>query len=116
MLVEAQSQALACLSTHVGGVAELVRTERTGVLVAPDDPEALAAALLRLIRDPDTRARLGKAGAKRVAAHFDAQASLTALSDLFDTLQPIDPAAIPADTKTVGAKAHPEKAGLAVRP
>ncbi len=84
VLVEAQSQALACLSTTVGGVAELIRPDETGVLVPPDEPAALADAMVRLIRDPDLRLRLGKAGARRVAQHFDARASLPTLAALFD--------------------------------
>lgn len=84
VLVEAQSQALACLSTDVGGVAELIRAEATGVLVPPDDPDRLAAALERLIRDPDLRLRLGKAGARRVAEAFDARLGLATLADLFN--------------------------------
>lgn len=84
VLVEAQSQALACLSTHVGGVAELIEGDRTGLLVRPDDPEALAAAMARLIADPALRQKLGAAGARRVTAHFDARQSIAALSVLFD--------------------------------
>lgn len=83
VLVEAQSQGLACLSTPVGGVAELIADEITGVLVPPDDPPALAAALRRLIADPAARARLGRAGAARVAAAFDADRGLDELLSLF---------------------------------
>jgi glycosyltransferase involved in cell wall biosynthesis len=84
VLVEAQSQGLACVSTDVGGVAELIVPETTGLLVPPDDAEALAAALLDLIRDPLRRDRIGRAGAKRVAAAFDARTGLAALTALFD--------------------------------
>ncbi|MBE7220605.1 MAG: glycosyltransferase, partial [Caulobacteraceae bacterium] len=49
VLVEAQSQGLACVSTSVSGVVELIDEGRTGRLVGPDDPEALAAALASLI-------------------------------------------------------------------
>ncbi len=59
VLVEAQSQGLACLSTDVSGVTELIQAERTGVIVPPEDVGALAAALLRLIGDPVLRARFG---------------------------------------------------------
>ncbi len=98
VLVEAQSQALACVSTDVGGVAELIRPGETGLLVPPDDPRALAAALERLIRDPGLRGRLGRAGARRVAARFDARASLRVLAHLFDH------GAVPADAEAVPAE------------
>jgi glycosyltransferase involved in cell wall biosynthesis len=56
-------------TTAVGAVAGgLVRHERNGLVVPPNDPEALAAAVRRLHDDPDLRARLG------AAAHEDVQA------------------------------------------
>ncbi|WP_131195172.1 glycosyltransferase family 4 protein [Lichenihabitans psoromatis] len=84
VLVEAQSQSLVCISTDVGGVAELIEHDRNGLLVPPDQPEALADAIHRLIRDPSIRRRLGDAGGRRVAADFDARTSLSALAALFD--------------------------------
>src|SRR5213076_781850 len=55
VLVEAQSQSLACLSTAVSGVTELVQNEVTGLVVPPEDVDALGAALVRLITEPDLR-------------------------------------------------------------
>ena len=82
VLLEAQSQGLACLSTDVGGVPELIEDGVNGVLVGSEDPEALSRALLGLIRDPDLRRRLGRAGAKRVGLLFDASNSIEALASL----------------------------------
>ncbi len=57
-------------TTAVGAVAGgLVRHERNGLVVAPNDPAALAAAIRRLRRDPDLRARLGAQAAADVAAY-----------------------------------------------
>lgn len=83
VLVEAQSQGLACISTALPGILELVGHEQTGLLVPPGDPAALAAALARLIRDPALRARLGAAAETRVRAAFDADTALEALADQF---------------------------------
>jgi glycosyltransferase involved in cell wall biosynthesis len=47
------------IATDVVGISELVRDGENGVLVPPDDPEALAEALLRLRRDPQLAERLG---------------------------------------------------------
>jgi len=80
VLMEAQSQGLACLSTRVSAIPELIEDEVTGVLVPPGDPAALAAALTRLIRDPQARARLGAAGAAHVRAHFTMDAGIDALA------------------------------------
>ncbi len=71
VLMEAQSQALCCLSTRVSAIPELILDGETGLLVPPGDPAALAAALARLIRDPALRRRLGTAGCRRVRAEFD---------------------------------------------
>lgn len=79
VLIEAQSQQLACLSTTVSGVPELIINEKTGVLVAPDDVGALSAALARLISDPALRQRLGRDGARRVREQFDATAEIRQL-------------------------------------
>ena len=83
VLIEAQSQGLACVSTAISAVPELIRDGETGVLVAPDDPGALAVAVERLIRDPELRDMLGSAGERRVRAHFDMTAGLSRLVGLF---------------------------------
>lgn len=70
VLMEAQSQRIVCLSTNVSAIPELVRDGETGVLVAPRAPAALASALVRLIRDPALRRRLGQAGELRVRGEF----------------------------------------------
>ncbi|MBK1671373.1 colanic acid biosynthesis glycosyltransferase WcaL [Rhodovibrio sodomensis] len=82
VLMEAQSQGLACLATDVSAIPELIQDGATGRLVAPGDAAALAAALDQLIRDPGSRQALGQAGAVRVRAAFDAQAQIDALADL----------------------------------
>ncbi len=70
VLMEAQSQGLACLSTRVSAVPELIEDGVTGLLVEPGDVSALSEALTRLIGDPALRLRLGQAGAARVARDF----------------------------------------------
>jgi len=83
VLVEASSQRLPCLSTTISGVPELIRDGDTGLLVPPEDPEALAHALERLIRNPALRARLGDAAEIRVRSHFDHHSSIRQLTALF---------------------------------
>ncbi len=80
VLMEAQSQGLACVSTRAGAIAELIRDGETGCLVPPGDPAALAAALERLIRAPDLRLRLGAAGGRRVRQDFAMEAGIDALA------------------------------------
>ncbi len=70
VLMEAQSQRLACIATDVSGIPELIRDGATGVLVPAGDPSVLAGALEGLIRDPQRRAVLGAAGEHRVRTQF----------------------------------------------
>lgn len=79
VLMEAQSQGLACVSTTVSAIPELITDGETGLLVPPDDPEALAGALKRLIIDPVLRARLGAAGQTRVLGQFSFAAGIDRL-------------------------------------
>jgi glycosyltransferase involved in cell wall biosynthesis len=59
------------VATTGGALPEVVGTDgETGLLVAPDDPGALALAIGRLLDDPELRARLGAAGRQRVLHRF----------------------------------------------
>lgn len=66
VFVEALYAGLPVVSTRMGGAAEIVN-ENCGVLVDPDDPDALAGALRALLEDPSRRALLGSAGPARAA-------------------------------------------------
>lgn len=58
-LVEAMAAELPSVATSVGGVPELVEDGLSGLLVAPRDPAALAAAVEKLLSDPQARAEMG---------------------------------------------------------
>ncbi len=82
VLVEAMAVGLPVVSTAVSGIPELVRDGQTGLLVPPEDPAALAAALRRLT-DPVLRERLALAGQVLVAQEFDGDALAKQLAGLF---------------------------------
>ena len=84
VLVEASSQRLPCVSTNISGVPELISDGENGLLVPPEDPKALAAALERMIRDPTLRNRLGDAAERKVHGSFDYHTSIGQLTALFD--------------------------------
>ena len=71
VVMEAQSQGLACLATEVSAIPEAITDGETGRLVPARDPAALAATLVALIADPAERARLGVAAASGVRQRFD---------------------------------------------
>ncbi|TVR80219.1 MAG: colanic acid biosynthesis glycosyltransferase WcaL [Rhodospirillales bacterium] len=83
VLMEAQSQGLACVASRVAAIPELIQAGETGLLVPPDDPTALATALERLIRTPALRARLGAAGMARVRQHFPFERGIGQLAARF---------------------------------
>lgn len=71
--LEAAAAGKPIVATAMGGLRDIVVDGETGLLVPPDDREALAAALRRLISDGELRERLG-AAAKQRAASFSAAA------------------------------------------
>lgn len=92
VLVEAASQKLVCISTDVSGVPELLTDGENGLVVPSEDPQALALALQRAIRDPALRKRLGEAAERRVRDHFDHNSSIGQLKTLFEQEWRPDPA------------------------
>jgi glycosyltransferase involved in cell wall biosynthesis len=97
VLLEAQSQKLACVSTRISGIPELIETERTGLLVEPRAVDALAASLSTLIADPALRRRLGDAGFAKVTRLFSMDAGADRLAARFMSCAATD-AAAPAVT------------------
>ena len=83
VLMEAMASRLPVVATRVGGVAELVQEGESGLLVAPGDAEALAAAIDTLLRDPERARRMGEAGRAFVLAHHDVRHQAARLAGLF---------------------------------
>jgi glycosyltransferase involved in cell wall biosynthesis len=82
VLSEAGAVGLPLVSADVGAISEIVRPDRTGLLVPPQDAEALAAALRRLADDPELRRKLGDEARRVVAAEYDAAANARRLVTL----------------------------------
>jgi glycosyltransferase involved in cell wall biosynthesis len=70
VIVEAMAAGLPVIGVRGGGVAEIVIDGETGLLSEPDDAEALAANIERVLHDESLRARLGAAGRLRAEAHY----------------------------------------------
>jgi glycosyltransferase involved in cell wall biosynthesis len=72
VFLEAMAAGKPVVATRVSAVPEVVVHGETGILAPPDDPSALAEALLDLVGDPAQRRRLGAAGYQRVRERFTA--------------------------------------------
>lgn len=83
VLVEAASQRVLCVSTTISGIPELFVTEENGLLVEPEDPQALAVALEKAIRNPSERDRMAGNAERKVRGHFDHKTSIDDLQRLF---------------------------------
>jgi glycosyltransferase involved in cell wall biosynthesis len=70
--------------TDVIGNRDSVEPGRSGFVVPPEDPDALADAIVCLLGDSDLRERIGEAGRDRVVSHFDVRQSSADLSDLYE--------------------------------
>ncbi|MEE8333415.1 MAG: glycosyltransferase family 4 protein [Alphaproteobacteria bacterium] len=92
VLVEAQSQGLACVASNAASVPELIEDGVNGALAPPDDAAALADRLAALIADPATRQAMGAAGRRIVADRFDNRRGISRIAALFaaDGLAPMD--------------------------
>lgn len=71
VLVEAMACGVPVVSTRLSGIPELIEDGVEGLLVAPNDPRALAEAVERLLKDPMLGHTLGLAGRRKVEASFD---------------------------------------------
>jgi hypothetical protein len=97
VLMEAQSQRLACLATDVAGIPELIEHGVTGLLTAPNNPVTLAQKMTELIRDPARRAGLAAAGERRVRSRFAMDGSIDALARRFGLNQSGPPPRVALD-------------------
>ena len=82
VLMEAQSQGLPCLSTDFSEIPELIIDGETGVLVPPAQAAPLASALEGLIRSPEERELLGRAGYERVRSRFESESGIRKIAKL----------------------------------
>jgi glycosyltransferase involved in cell wall biosynthesis len=66
-VMECMAYGVPVVGTDVGGLRDLVEPDATGVLVPPQDPPKLAAAIVRLLEDPQAADRLATAAAARLS-------------------------------------------------
>jgi len=83
VLIEAMSYRRPVVASNLGGIVDIVIHEQNGLLVPPQGPEALAAAVHRIIADPEFARRLGEAGFRHVRDNYSWSAIIARLQSIY---------------------------------
>ena len=107
-LLEAMSWGLPVIATPVGGVPQVVEDGVNGLLVAPGNIDALAAALARLLDEPALRESLGTAARRTIETRFSLATALERLGELYRRfgLEPRSPACGGEAARTLAQRAR----------
>jgi phosphatidylinositol alpha-1,6-mannosyltransferase len=87
-LAAASACGLPVIAGQSGGLAEAVRDGETGLVVNPEDPEAVAAALKRLVGDQLLARRLGQSGRKAIETYYNWDRVIRDLLDIESQVSP----------------------------
>jgi glycosyltransferase involved in cell wall biosynthesis len=102
--IEAMASSCPVVATRVGGLPDLIEDQKTGRLVPPRDAEALAGAVVALLRDPQRARELGKNGRDSVRHRFTVQRLLRDMDDLYRQLLAEKAITFRASEKLVGSE------------
>lgn len=83
--IEAQAMEIPVVASKVGGVPEAVLDGETGLLVEPKNIEDLASAIIKLIKNPELRKRMGKRGRKYVLDNFNLEDNVVMMERLYQS-------------------------------
>ena len=84
-IIEAMSCGVPVIASRLGGPAEIVIDQVTGLLVNPDDPKALSEALISLLTDTQKARSMGQAGRKRAEEVYDIDKLMPKLIEIYET-------------------------------
>jgi glycosyltransferase involved in cell wall biosynthesis len=85
-IVEAMAASLPVVATRVGGNPEAVKDGITGIVVPPEDPGALADAVLELLTDPERSKAMGEAGRLAAMREFSADSAMNRVVEVYRSL------------------------------
>ncbi len=85
-VIEAGSMAKPVVASKIGGVEESVEEGITGLLVPPNDPDALANAIIKVLQDNELARYLGENGYKRAITHYNAEINIRRIMEVYDHL------------------------------
>jgi glycosyltransferase involved in cell wall biosynthesis len=85
-LLDAMACTKAIVATRAGGIPEVVENEVNGLLVEPRDHHAMAAAIVRLLSDDETRRRMAEVGFERVSERFTVERMVSQTAAVYERL------------------------------
>ncbi len=85
-LIEAMAVGMPCVASNVGGIVDLIEDEKNGLGTPPEDPEALASALQRVLTDSDFATVLGQNARTTIQQKFDSTESMQRLEAIYQQL------------------------------
>lgn len=83
VIIEAQASGVPVVATCVGGVSEIIEEEKTGLLVPPADPKAIARAVIRIFHDAELSRRLAEAAYKKVKEQYSVELMTTRTLEVY---------------------------------
>ncbi len=83
-VVEAMQAGVAVIGNTIGGTPEIIEDGKNGLLVPPNNPEALAKALQRLIKDEELRTSLAKAGRNKAVSGYTEEIITNQVEELYE--------------------------------
>ena len=91
VLIEALRNRKPVVASRVGGIGDVIKDERTGLLVPEKNPEAIAEAVLRILTDPVLARRLGEEGFAFATRYFDWESITDELEIVYRRVCPFRP-------------------------
>ena len=85
-ILEAMAAGLPVVATNVGGNPEIVVNEKTGIIVPPKDPPALAEAIIRIMSDRNLAEAMGAAGRERVKKLYSSDRMVREYEELYQNI------------------------------
>jgi len=82
-IIEAMAAERPVVATHIGGILEVVEDGQTGLLVLPKNPDALAGAVMELLRDPERAQEMGRQGRIKVKETFTTRKMIAEIENLY---------------------------------
>jgi len=89
-VIEAMSYGIPPIVTDVGGLPELVKDKESGIVIPPDDPQALADRIMKLYKNPETKKQLGSNARRRIDTHFNINTTVEKTRKVFEELMAED--------------------------